>query len=577
MRTKLCRVVVAGAIVAALCTPRAAEASAGPKWSTSQLAEFADVVVAGRVEAVASGWDPAVGAIYTYVTIDVSEVLKGAVGGRIVIKQMGGVADGYGLMVFDQATFAVGEEVLVYLETRPRDGTLYTSALWQGKWTIQTTASGERLAVREQPPHDRGMAADVQRLANAREEAAMAPVRGARINVAPVEGPASASEPFALLGPFRWLSPPVVDVQAGGQPGLDGGGISQLIAAGTAWNGAGTGTRFLAGSSSVGPGCSEPPRGDARVRISFMDPCEEIGDSGGTLAIGGAWFDTGIGSGGTNNGQSFHRAFEGFVINNDSTNALGPLTVPNCFQEVELHELGHVLGLGHSSDPAAIMYATLPDNCTRSPARPLAADDVQGLHFIYGGPVLTPPSSAPTNVQVVVNGTTSITVSWNPVSSYSAGAPSAASSYRLDFRQSPSGPILATVSASGTSITIPLPSGIAGTFYVTVTGINSAGAGPSSSPVAFTIGCTGPPPAVSGLQGGVSAGVAFVNWSASAGATHFIVQAGTMQGGANLYPPTNIGASTGASAPVPAGFQAWVRVVAVNACGSSAPADVFIQ
>lgn len=227
MRAESSRVVVIGAIVAALCAPRAAEASVGPKWSTSQLADFADVVVTGRVEAVASGWDPAVGAIYTYVTLDVSEVLKGAVGGRIVIKQMGGVADGYGLLVFDQATFGVGEEVLVYLEVRPRDGTLYTSALWQGKWALQTTASGERVAVRAQAPHGQSVAADVQRLADAREEAAIAPVRDVGgINVAPAEAPASASQPFALMSPpFRWLSPPIVDVQAGGQPGLGGGGM----------------------------------------------------------------------------------------------------------------------------------------------------------------------------------------------------------------------------------------------------------------------------------------------------------------------------------------------------------------
>lgn len=308
-----------------------------------------------------------------------------------------------------------------------------------------------------------------------------------------------------------------------------------------------------------------------------MDPCQEIDDTGGTLAIGGAWVDLQNGSGGTNNGQSFVRALEGFVVNNDSSTALGLLTSPSCFQEIELHELGHVLGLGHSSDATAIMYPTTDGSCRNASPRPLAADDLQGLQFIYGGPALTPPSTAPTNVQVVVNGTASITVSWNPVSAYSVSAPSAATSYRLDFRQSPSGPILATVPASNTSITIPLPAGLSGTFYVTVTGINAAGAGPSSNPVAFTVGCAGPPPAVTALQGGVSAGVAFVNWSASSGATHYIVQAGTTQGGANLYPPTNIGASTGASAPVPPGFQAWVRVVAANACGSSAPSDVFIQ
>ena len=65
--------------------------------------------------------------------------------------QLGRIGDEH-LRVFDQAAFALGEEVLSFLEVRPRDGTLYTSALWQGKWEIeQVTRGGERVAVRYAP------------------------------------------------------------------------------------------------------------------------------------------------------------------------------------------------------------------------------------------------------------------------------------------------------------------------------------------------------------------------------------------------------------------------------------------
>ena len=67
---------------------------------------------------------------------------------RTLHRVLGGELGGEGLRVFDQAAFAIGDEVLLFIETRPRDGTLYTSALWQGKWVIaQDTAGGDRSVV----------------------------------------------------------------------------------------------------------------------------------------------------------------------------------------------------------------------------------------------------------------------------------------------------------------------------------------------------------------------------------------------------------------------------------------------
>lgn len=49
-------------------------------------------------------------------------------------------------------------------------------------------------------------------------------------------------------------------------------------------------------------------------------------------------------------------------------------------QSVALHELGHTLGLGHSSDPNAVMYAVLPPTGTK---RGLNADDIAGIQSLY--------------------------------------------------------------------------------------------------------------------------------------------------------------------------------------------------
>jgi hypothetical protein len=64
-----------------------------------------------------------------------------------------------------------------------------------------------------------------------------------------------------------------------------------------------------------------------------------------------------------------------------------------------------------------------------------------------------------------------------------------------------------------------------------------------------------------------------VSWTASAGATSYLVQAGSTSGGTDIY-NANVGANTAVSAAVPAGFFAFVQVRAVNACGTSAASTV---
>ena len=147
-------------------------------------------------------------------------------------------------------------------------------------------------------------------------------------------------------------------------------------------------------------------------------------------------------------------------------------------------------------------------------------------------PRLTPPSSAPTGLHVVVNGTASITVSFDAVTVLPADPSAPASAYRLDFRQTLGGPIVGTVTTASTVTVVPLPPGTVGTFNVTATAINGAGAGPTSEPVSFTIGpppCTGPPdtPMVSGS---FVAGTLTLTWPQVPGATAYIVSAGISLG-----------------------------------------------
>jgi hypothetical protein len=55
-------------------------------------------------------------------------------------------------------------------------------------------------------------------------------------------------------------------------------------------------------------------------------------------------------------------------------------------QTVWLHELGHGLGLGHSDDLSAVMYAYY-----QGPHRSLSQDDVDGIISLYPAATITPP------------------------------------------------------------------------------------------------------------------------------------------------------------------------------------------
>ena len=210
-----------------------------------------------------------------------------------------------------------------------------------------------------------------------------------------------------------------------------------------------------------------------------------------------------------------------------------------------------------SANYATARFSTNPPPLLSMPAQP-------------GGGCRDPgPPSVPTSVQASVSGDL-LTVSWLPPAS--GGTPTG---YRVDFYYGGFAVYTITVGPS-TQVSLVIPAGVFGTFSATVSGFSAALAGPLSAAAVFTIGACRVPAAPAGVTTSLVNSVGTATWLPVPSATSYIVQAGSFSGGVDLF-NANVGATTTVSASgLPPGFRAFVRVIAVNACGNSSPSSIVI-
>lgn len=383
--------------------------------SDEDLALSSQVIVEGRVVAADGSWDAERSAVFTYVTFDVTRVLKGDVAvGRIVIKQRGGAAADGLTVVFGAPTWEPGTDMLLYL-TQNEDGTLRVAHLSLGSFHVVADAAGRRFVVRaaagehvevlgagriaERAPYDEHVDRLFATLATNPETAPALPVRTVPAEFKPAAKGKGGATDFGFLSVnARWFEPdsgqPVRFKVNPHRAPTASSGVGEVEAAAAAWSSVpGSSLRVeIAGSTSA---CGLTA--DGTSAISF-DDCGGRFDPPvnctGVVGLGGVSQATpsqtrSIG------GRTFSRILDGDVAINPGFECL--LSNPAVLSEVLAHEMGHALGFGHSSERLSESNAKLEDatmffaihNDGRGAA--LREDDEDAARFLYRGQASTEP------------------------------------------------------------------------------------------------------------------------------------------------------------------------------------------
>ena len=370
-------------------------------------------IVTGRVLELSTSVDDNTGLVYTYIRLEVHTVLKGNITEReIVLRELGGETRERGTMIFGMPRFEAGQDVLVYLNTW-RDGALRVHQGFLGKFNINRDVSTGQLVVERQMEGEnvsimagsgnqgtnrselQAYALMIGNLVEANRARMLAfeqtyysevPLLAQPADYQSKESGGQMTPLWALLNPAtpsRWFEPdsnqPVVFyVNPAGAPGFLRP-QEDMQAVISAWSVAGSSLRLSYGGSTSGCGVQ---RADNANTISFNNCDNYFAPSqscSGLLAVSGIvryYPDQTKMIGGTR----FAKAIE----SNMSFNPYGLCNFTNrCqIQEVITHEMGHAVGLGHSSDTTATMaaYVHFDNRCAL-----LMPDDVQGLKTVYPG------------------------------------------------------------------------------------------------------------------------------------------------------------------------------------------------
>ena len=118
-----------------------AQATQVVRMNLKDLAQRAEVIAVGRCTGCSAAWNESKKIIYSTVTIQVREYVKGFAGPELQFRQLGGTAGGKSLQVPGMPEFTAGQEVVVFL-AKDSIGKLQVLGMKQGKFKIVAGEDG---------------------------------------------------------------------------------------------------------------------------------------------------------------------------------------------------------------------------------------------------------------------------------------------------------------------------------------------------------------------------------------------------------------------------------------------------
>src|SRR3954464_4394864 len=125
----------------------AAQATMVKPMSVEDLTSAASAVVEGQATESWTSWNAEHSRIYTFTRVQVARTLKGSTAQTLVVKQLGGSADGYTQHVSGVRAMQTGEDALLFLRASDaHDGTMVIVGLMQGHFRLlRDDASGSKV------------------------------------------------------------------------------------------------------------------------------------------------------------------------------------------------------------------------------------------------------------------------------------------------------------------------------------------------------------------------------------------------------------------------------------------------
>jgi hypothetical protein len=211
----------------------------------------------------------------------------------------------------------------------------------------------------------------------------------------------TSASAFVLLNPARtWDSAPTYIVDNRGLASItdNDGGVAATVNAITsnqAWNGSGAGNVINATAGSV----ASFSLGDGTPMLNFDDPINVC--TGNCLAATFTGFFSTRPDGTTRIDDADIVTNTSFAWTSESEDPNGAGCASEFYIEgVQVHEIGHGLGLGHTDVGGATMFPSV-SSCNNGPATTEADDDAGILALYAGGP--PPPTCGERNADCSVD------------------------------------------------------------------------------------------------------------------------------------------------------------------------------